>query len=153
MSAQLKSDMHFRRMRDTDIDAVIAIEGVIYTHPWTRGNFSDSLSADSPCWIMVLRGVVVGYAVLTTAAGEAHLLNLSVADAWQRRGLGRALLLYIIDFIKEIKCSALFLEVRLSNQAARVLYAQSGFREIGVRRAYYPASVGREDAIVLEYRV
>jgi ribosomal-protein-alanine N-acetyltransferase len=112
----------------------------------------DSLKSGSHGWIMEWRGVMVGYAVLTTGAGEAHLLNLSVAAAWQRRGLGRECLSYLIVFIEEFNVTTLFLEVRVSNAAARALYAQAGFREIGVRRDYYPAHGGREDAIVLEYK-
>ena len=143
-------------MTEADLEAVMAIENVIYTHPWTRGNFVDSLHAGSLCWIMQLHGVTVGYAVLAVGADEAHLLNLSVAAAWQRRGLGREMLIYILDFINEIKASVMFLEVRVSNAAARALYAQAGFREIGVRRGYYPAGFNqdgaREDAIVLEYK-
>lgn len=139
-------------MTEADLDAVMAIENVIYTHPWTRGNFVDSLSAGSHCWIMQLGGVTVGYVVLSTGAGEAHLLNLSIGAVWQRRGLGRTFISYVIDFIEKNEIEAMFLEVRVSNQAARTLYAQSGFREIGRRRGYYPAYQGREDAIVLEYR-
>ena len=153
MSTQLSPATQFRRMCAADLESVMVIESVIYTHPWTRGNFVDSLNAGSPCWVMELHGVMVGYAVLSAAAGEAHLLNLSVAAAWQRRGLGRALLCYLIDFIKEIRSLVMFLEVRISNTGARALYAQAGFREIGVRRGYYPASIGREDAVVLEYKV
>lgn len=156
MSAQLDTAVMFRRMNEADLDAVMAIENVIYTHPWTRGNFVDSLGAGSPCWIMQLHGVTVGYAVLAVGAGEAHLLNLSVSAAWQRRGLGREILLYLIDFIEKNKVNALFLEVRVSNAAARALYAQAGFREIATRRGYYPMRIdnadGREDAIVLEFK-
>ena len=160
MSAQLNAAISFRRMSDADLDAVTAIENVIYTHPWTRGNFVDSLvgsiKADGHCWVMEWQGVMVGYAVISTGAGEAHLLNLSVAAAWQRRGLGREMLLYVIDFINKNKISVLFLEVRVSNTAARALYAQAGFHEIGVRRGYYPARINnldaREDAIVLEFK-
>ena len=143
-------------MTEADLDAVMAIENVIYTHPWTHGNFIDSLQAGSPCWIMEMHGVTVGYAVLTVGAGEAHLLNLSIAAAWQRRGLGREFLSYLIVFIEKIKVTALYLEVRVSNTAARALYMQAGFREISVRRGYYPMRInnadGREDAIVLEYK-
>jgi ribosomal-protein-alanine N-acetyltransferase len=152
MSAQLNDARAIRRMCEADLDAVMAIENVIYTHPWTRGNFVESLDAGSHCWIMEWQSVIVGYAVLTTGAGEAHLLNLSVALTCQRRGLGREMLMYVIDFIKQNKVSAMFLEVRVSNLAARALYAQTGFREIGTRRGYYPAQAGREDAIVLEFR-
>ena len=152
MSAQLRPLLEIRPMGGADLDAVMAIENVIYTHPWTRGNFADSLNAGSHCWIIEYEGVMVGYAVLAMAAGEAHLLNLSVAAAWQRRGFGREMLMYLFDFIEKIGVAPMFLEVRASNAAARALYAQAGLREIGVRRAYYPAHDGREDAIVLEYR-
>lgn len=152
MSAQLDPSIQFRRMSEADLDAVMAIENVIYTHPWTRGNFADSLAAGSHCWVMELNGVIVGYAVLNVAVGEAHLLNLSVAATWQGRGFGRALLIYVLEFIKEIKVAVMFLEVRVSNAVGRALYARSGFREIGTRRGYYPTHAGREDAIVLEYK-
>lgn len=156
MSAQRSCDTTWRHMREADLDAVMAIENVIYTHPWTRGNFVDSLNAGSACWVLEVSGVIVGYAVVSVGAGEAHLLNLSVAAAWQRRGLGREMLSYVFDFIEKIKASAIFLEVRVSNTAARTLYAQAGFREIGMRRGYYPAWIGkepgREDAVVLEYK-
>ena len=140
----------FRPMTESDIDAVMAIEEVIYTHPWTRGNFVDSLAAQSHCYVLEWHGVMAGYAVLMTGAGEAHLLNLSIASAWQRRGLGRDLLYRIINVARELKVQKIFLEVRASNAAARALYGNSRFCEIGVRRAYYPAHAGREDAIVLE---
>jgi ribosomal-protein-alanine N-acetyltransferase len=139
-----------RRMTDSDLDAVMAIENVIYTHPWTRGNFADSLATQSHGYVMVWHGVIVGYAVLMAGAGEAHLLNLSIAAAWQRRGLGRTLLGHVVDIARELKVQKIFLEVRVSNAAARALYAQANFREIGLRRGYYPAHAGREDAVVLE---
>ena len=151
MSAQLNSVPRFRRMTDSDLDAVMAIEEVIYTHPWTRGNFTDSLAAQSHCFVMERQGVITGYAVLTTGAEEAHLLNLSTALAWQRQGLGQELLNYVIDVARNLGARKIFLEVRVSNVAARALYAKSGFREIGVRRGYYPAYGGREDAVVLEF--
>lgn len=140
----------FRRMTESDLDAVMAIEDVVYTHPWTRGNFADSMAAQSQCVVLEWHGVMCGYAVLTTGADEAHLLNLSIAAAWQRRGLGRELLEYVIGLARELKVRKIFLEVRTSNTAARALYAHSRFREIGVRSGYYPAHTGREDAIVLE---
>ncbi len=152
MSAQLNAAPGLRRMNQSDLDAVMAIESVIYTHPWTRGNFIDSLNAQSHSYVLEQHGVIVGYAMLMTGAGEAHLLNLSIASAWQRRGLGRELLYRIIDVARELKVQKIFLEVRASNVAARALYAQAHFSEIGLRRGYYPAhgtEDGREDAIVL----
>ncbi len=140
----------FRAMTEGDLDTVMAIENVVYTHPWTRGNFVDSFAARSHCHVLEWHGVIVGYAVLATGANEAHLLNLSVAAAWQRRGLGRELLVHVIALARALKVQKIFLEVRTSNTAARALYARSRFREIGMRRGYYPAPTAREDAIVLE---
>jgi ribosomal-protein-alanine acetyltransferase len=151
MSALPAADVMFRTMTLADLDAVMDIENVIYTHPWTRGNFEDSLNTGSSGWIMHWRGVLTGYAVLTTGAGEGHLMNLSVAAAWQRRGLGRALLLHVLDEARALGLSQVFLEVRVSNAAAIALYQAAGFAEIGRRRGYYPAALGREDAIVLQY--
>jgi ribosomal-protein-alanine N-acetyltransferase len=80
---------------------------------------------------------------------EAHLLNLSVAIPWQRRGFGRMLLEHFVGVARASDAVQMYLEVRPSNKAARRLYAHFGFREITVRRGYYPARRGREDAILM----
>ncbi len=150
MSAQLDTLPCYRRMSAADLDAVTAIEKRIYPHPWTRGNFADSLDAGYHCWIAECRGAIAGYSVVMIAAGEAHLLNLSIAAEWQRHGLGSALLRFIVRLATDYEASRIFLEVRPSNTAARALYTRAGFRKIGVRRDYYPAHEMREDALVLE---
>jgi ribosomal-protein-alanine N-acetyltransferase len=93
---------------------------------------------------------MAGYTVVTIAAGEAHLLNLSVASPWQRRGIGREMLNFVLRLARESGAGRILLEVRPSNSAARALYAAAGFAEIATRRGYYPADESREDAIVLE---
>ncbi|MBX9812235.1 MAG: ribosomal protein S18-alanine N-acetyltransferase [Burkholderiales bacterium] len=150
MSARLDILPNYRRMTARDLDAVTAIESAIYPYPWTRGNFSDSLDAGYHCWIVECGGAVVGYSVVMIAVGEAHLLNLSVAAGWQRRGLGTELLHFIIKLARDYAAGKIYLEVRLSNTAARALYGRAGFAEIAVRRGYYPAGAGREDAVVME---
>jgi ribosomal-protein-alanine N-acetyltransferase len=149
MSAQLDCLPGYRCMTAGDLDAVAAIEQAIYTHPWTRGNFSDSLGAGYHCWIVESAGAIIGYSVVAIAAEEAHLLNLSVAADWQRRGLGSELLGFIIKLAGDYAAHRIFLEVRPTNGAARALYRRAGFIEIGVRRGYYPATSGREDAVVM----
>ena len=151
MSAQLDATPRCRRFNEADLDAVMAIENAVYTHPWTRDNFTDSLNAGYQCWLMECAGMMVGYCVVAIAAGEAHLLNLSIAAGWQRRGLGSMLLGLVQRLVEERAAQRIFLEVRVSNAAARALYARAGFREIGTRRGYYPAGAGREDALVLEF--
>lgn len=137
-------------MSARDLDAVMAIEESVYDHPWTPGNFSDSLTAGYHCWIVECGGDIAGYTVVAVAAEEAHLLNLSIAGPLQRRGLGRELLSFALQLARDHAARSILLEVRPSNAAARALYAAAGFAEIGVRKAYYPAGEGREDAVVLQ---
>jgi [ribosomal protein S18]-alanine N-acetyltransferase len=136
-------------MREQDLDEVMAIESAIYTHPWTRGNFADSLRAGYECRALRLGDELLGYFVLMVAAGEAHLLNLSIAAAHQRNGHGSGLLGEAMGLARSQGARSLFLEVRPSNSAAQALYTRFGFRKIAVRRGYYPAHAGREDALVL----
>ena len=149
MSAVLRREPGIESMRESDLRAVLEIEESIYEFPWTLGNFRDSLRAGYACWVMREGRHLIGYAVLMLAAGEAHLLNLSVASGSQRRGHGRHLLHSVVQAARSYKAKALFLEVRPTNAGGQRLYAGYGFRQIGVRRGYYPARKGREDALVL----
>ncbi len=136
-----------------DLSAVEAIERSVYTHPWTIGNFTDSLEAGYHCWILEREGRVAGYSVVMIAAGEAHLLNLSIALPLQRRGLGGELLRFVVKLARDHAALTIYLEVRESNTAGRALYAQYGFAEIGQRRGYYPAGAVREDAVTMEKKL
>ena len=149
MSAVVEAAFTLRPMRPEDLGAVLDIERDIYSHPWTPGNFRDSLHAGYGCWVMERGPVLVGYGVLMAGVEEAHLLNLSVARIWQRQGLGRELLAHFVALARQMEARMLFLEVRPSNRSARELYLDAGFRELSVRRAYYPADSGREDAILM----
>ena len=150
MSAQLDDLSQYRRMTAEDLDQVMAIESEVYLHPWTRGNFCDSLTAGYHCRIMELSGETVGYSVVSIGAGEAHLLNLSIAAQWQRRGLGREMLKFMIGLARVALVHKIYLEVRPSNLAGRGLYASAGFIEVATRRDYYPGQGGREDAVIME---
>jgi [ribosomal protein S18]-alanine N-acetyltransferase len=143
------TDLRYRPMREPDLAAVATIESEVYSHPWTSGNFRDSLTAGHACWVVERRDALCAYGVLMMGVGEAHLLNLSVALALQRRGLGRHLLAFFETRAREFGAGAMFLEVRVSNTPARALYSSAGYREVAVRRHYYPAVGGREDAILM----
>jgi ribosomal-protein-alanine N-acetyltransferase len=149
MSAVLKQAPQLAPMNEADLDAVAAIEQAVYTHPWTRGNFADSLRAGYQCCTWRLGGELVGYFVLLCAAGEAHLLNLSIAEGRQRRGHGAALLREAMRVARASGARIIFLEVRPSNRAGQALYERFGFTKIALRRGYYPSHRGREDALVL----
>ena len=148
MSAVLREAPRFEAMHERDLDAVVTVENAIYEHPWTRGNFADSLRAGYQCCTCWLDTQLLGYFVLLVAAGEAHLLNLSVAGASQRRGHGGALLAESIRIARTLGARTIYLEVRPRNRAAQALYARFGFRHVALRRGYYPAGGQREDALV-----
>ena len=154
MSAQLKTQYQLRPMQMDDLDAIIQIEATIYTHPWTRGNFSDSLNSGYSAWILESEGKMIGYALMMMVMDEAHLLNLSITKPQQKQGLGRYLLEHMLKIAKNYQAANMFLEVRPSNISAIALYENMGFSEMAVRRGYYPADpkiskTGREDAILM----
>jgi ribosomal-protein-alanine N-acetyltransferase len=149
MSAVLKTVAALAAMREADLAEVMSIEEAIYSHPWTRGNFADSLVAGYECRTWRVDAELVGYFILMVAAGEAHLLNLSIAPAWQRKGHGSALLREATGIARARGARGIFLEVRPSNAGAQALYTRFGFHKVAVRRGYYPALFGREDALVL----
>ena len=144
-----QSNHDFRRMEVSDIDRVIVNERSSYSHPWKEAIFRDCLRANHECWVLSWFGDVVGHSVLSAAAQEAHLLNVCIHPEQQGNGLGRDLVKFMIDCARSKKAKRIFLEVRASNIVAYKLYESIGFNEIGVRENYYPAYIGREDAIVL----
>jgi len=138
-------------MSIADLDAVLAIENSVYEFPWTRGNFIDSLAAGYTAQVLrAADGALAAYCVAMAGVQETHLLNLTVAPAWQHRGLGRALLDALAAHSRAAGAHTLWLEVRESNQRAREVYRRYGFEPVGWRRGYYPAAAGRrEDACVM----
>ena len=149
MSAVLKPETELRSMTAADLPAVTAIENAIYAFPWTPGNFRDSLAAGYDCWAYVRDGELIGYAVVMLASDEAHLLNLSIAAGCQRQGHGSQLLQRLCESARGRGARLMILEVRPSNAAGLQLYARHGFQTVGLRREYYPAQAGREDALIL----
>ena len=169
MSAQLKPNLQLRPMQFDDLDEIMVIEPTIYSHPWTRGNFSDSLNNGYSAWVLEFKdllstglqntalkntGEIIGYALMMMVLDEAHLLNLSIVKSHQKQGLGRYLLEHMLQIAKNYQASNVFLEVRPSNVSALALYEKLGFCEMAVRRAYYPADpkiskTSREDALLM----
>lgn len=138
-------------MTVADLERVLAIEAAAYSHPWTRGNFVDSLAAGYLAWLRLdAAGRCIGYCVAMPGFEEMHLLNITVAPAAQRRGHARAMLQALCETCQAQGRPLLWLEVRQSNAVARQLYTRFGFETVGLRRDYYPAGHGRrEDAVVM----
>jgi ribosomal-protein-alanine N-acetyltransferase len=151
LNAQVKpATDRFVPMAPSQIDEVMVLERSLYPHPWTAGNFQDALRSGYSAWTLAGEdGAIIAYAVAMIAVDEAHLLNLAVDPRHQRRGHGWRMLDWVARTMHEYGARSLLLEVRPSNVDAQRLYQRYGFAQIGVRRGYYPASQGREDAIVM----
>lgn len=145
------SALRFAMMRAQDVEEVISVENDAYPFPWTRGNFLDSLASRYEAW--TLRDAdarLAGYFLLMHAVDETHLLNITVRPDLQGRGLGRLLLDKVITLARDATMHSVLLEVRPSNEHALAVYRHCGFRQIGIRKNYYPAGGAlREDAIVM----
>lgn len=150
-SVESKDLLRVRKMDPADLPSVMAIEARNYQFPWTEGVFKDCFRAMNYVnWVCEAPDdFIVGYCIISVAVGEAHIMNISVSPDFQRQGAGQKMLEHLIEFARP-RAEKLFLEVRPSNIGAVNLYRKAGFREIGVRKGYYPAKDGREDAIMFE---
>jgi ribosomal-protein-alanine N-acetyltransferase len=154
MSAVFKSmEAGFETMAEAHLDAVIAIERRAYDHPWTRGNFADSLRSGYQAQLLVTGGRIVGYFIAMQGVDEVHLLNITVDPDHQGQGWGRVLLDALALWARAQRAQWLWLEVRTSNLRAQQVYLRYGYRRVGERKNYYPAVQGREDAIVMSYKL
>ena len=149
------SSLTFARMHVSDLPEILAIENDVYPHPWTRGNFLDSLYSGYETWTLrEPSGELAGYFLLMLAVDEAHLLNISVRRDLHGKGVGRMQLDKVVEVAKEKGMTSILLEVRPSNQRALAVYQRYGFVQIGARKGYYPAEGStREDAIVMRFHL
>ena len=140
-----------RDMTQHDVPAVMRIENASYPFPWSEGIFRDCLRVGYVCCVVEIDDILIGYGVMSTGAGEAHILNLCISEPFRARGLGAQVLEHLMEFAVSLGVGEMFLEVRPSNTPAIRLYQSLGFTQIGIRRGYYQAQGGREDAVVLRH--
>ncbi len=144
------TDGVIRTMVEADVSSVVAIERAAYQFPWSEGIFRDCLRVGYVCRVVSAGDEVIAYGVMSVGAGESHILNLCVNAHFRCRGVGKQLLTYLVDRARSAGMGEAFLEVRPSNTAAIRLYQSLGFEQVGIRRGYYQAVGGREDAAVLK---
>jgi ribosomal-protein-alanine N-acetyltransferase len=138
-----------RPMHELDVPVVVDIERTAYQFPWSEGIFRDCLRVGYVCRTVDVGGDMAGYGIMSVGSGEAHILNVCIREDYRCRGLARRVLLHLLERAKAAGMHEAYLEVRPSNTAASRLYHALGFEQVGVRRGYYQATVGREDAAVL----
>ena len=158
------AELSFLAMQSADLDAVLEIEALSHIHPWTKGNFTDSLAAGH--WAYCIRpqvdqaikgtyldpSILWAYCILFPAVDELHLLNITVSPKLRQLGLASRMMAAIEGVAAQQDMPRIILEVRPSNTAAVALYQKLGYEQIGVRKNYYPADPqlgAREDALVM----
>ena len=147
-------EARFEPLTAARLEAVMAVEQQAYPHPWSRGNFTDSLQSGYQMQVLMGGDELLGYFVAMKGVEEVHLLNITVAPAHQRQGWARVMLDALAVWSRGQGAQWLWLEVRVSNVRALAIYAAHGFRRVGERRNYYPAAQGqREDAVVMSLRL
>lgn len=146
----METSFTIRPMVETDVSDVFHIESYENPHSWTEQIFLDCLKVKYPCFVMLDPAQqIIGFGILSLAVDETHLLNISIAHQYRRRGLGQSFLDYLLEVSKQLGAKQMLLEVRRSNKGAASLYLKNGFKQIGFRKDYYRTEGGREDALVL----
>jgi ribosomal-protein-alanine N-acetyltransferase len=153
VSAELQSPEsdaapRIRPMTLADVGDVIAIERASYAFPWSEGVFRDCIRVGYLCRVVEHAGKVCGYGIMSYGAGEAHVLNICIHADLRGQGVGRKMMSYLLERARAAQQYDVFLEVRPSNATAIALYESLGFVQVGLRKAYYQAVGGREDALV-----
>ena len=147
-------EAYFEPITVAGLPGILPIENDVYSHPWSAGNFADSLHAGYQAQQLVAQGRVIGYFVAMKGVDEVHLLNLTVAAAYQRQGWAQVMLDALAVWSRGQGAMWVWLEVRASNLRAQQVYEAHGYRRVGVRKRYYPShQPEREDAIVMSLRL
>ncbi|MFN7857067.1 MAG: ribosomal protein S18-alanine N-acetyltransferase [Acidovorax sp.] len=144
------AEARFQPLTLADLDTVLDVEKRAYSHPWTRGNFTDAMASGYQAQLLMADEHLLGYFVAMMGVDEVHLLNITVAPEFQGQGWARMLLEALALWARGQGAQWLWLEVRMSNLRAQSIYLAQGFRRVGERKRYYPAAAGeREDAVVM----
>ncbi len=149
-SDTLRNAVVLAPMTPEQLDAVMAIEQTAYSHPWSRGNFRDSLNPLFEAQCLWFEDELLGYFLAMHGVEEMHLLNITVAPARQGQGWGHMMLDALALWSRSVGAQVLWLEVRQSNTRALQVYERYGFARVGLRKDYYPADrQQREHAVVM----
>ncbi|MFT5658570.1 MAG: ribosomal-protein-alanine N-acetyltransferase [Gammaproteobacteria bacterium] len=140
--------LSYRPMTLDDVTHVLQVENEVYPYPWSERIIQDCIRVGYDCWLALENESIVAHAIVSVAAGESHLLNLSVSKQHQSKGIGKEFIDYLIDIVRDKQATIMMLEVRPSNRQAINCYNASGFNEIGCRKDYYPTANGKEDALL-----
>ena len=150
-------EVQFQALTADWLDRVLDIENAVYPHPWSRANFEDAIQIGYQMQVLTSTdSEILGYFIAMKGFEEVHVLNITVAEAYQRQGWARVLLDALVVWSRGQGAAWLWLEVRANNERALQVYKAQGFKLVSVRQDYYPKGPkanGREDAIVMSLKL
>ncbi len=150
-------ELEFQPLTADWLDRVLQIENAVYPHPWSRTNFEDSIKTGYQMQVLTTPDAdILGYFIAMNGFEEVHVLNITVAEPYQRQGWARVMLDALAVWSRGQGAQWLWLEVRGSNERALHVYKAQGFKLVSVRQDYYPKGPkanGREDAIVMSLKL
>jgi len=155
VNANLKTiEARFETMTPAHLEAVLRLEHSTYAHPWSHGNFIDSIASGYEAQLLLAGDTLLGYFVAMKGVDEVHLLNITVAPEYQGQGWAQVMLDALTIWAKGQRAEWLWLEVRVGNLRALKVYEAQGYRRVGQRKNYYPAGNGqREDGVVMSLKL
>jgi ribosomal-protein-alanine N-acetyltransferase len=145
-SAKSPADIRIEILTADHLPAVMAIERASFRDPWTMTSFRDLMIQMRTNWTAFADECVAGYLITQWVLDEIHILNIAVSGNYHRRGIASGLMRFLQDSGRERNMQAIFLEVRVSNEAAIAFYKQFGFSVLSTRKKYYQDG---ENALVM----
>lgn len=137
----------------SDLEIICINERKSYSIPWSNKSIQESIEGDHYVFLMKSHEHVIGHMIIQQILDETHLLNVCVVPEFQRKGMGKDWINFLLSFAAEHSSISLFLEVRISNHSAISLYTQSGFKTLATRKGYYRTHNGAEDGLVMELKL
>lgn len=140
--------MIIRKMTETDLSEVCAIEQATFSDPWSEEDFRSSLKEPGNGYLVAEEeGEIAGYCGYWGIAGEGYIYNVAVKKEYRRQRIGYQMLKTLLDESLGRGITSFTLEVRRSNEAAIRLYEALGFESAGVRKDFYTKP--KEDAVIM----
>lgn len=152
ISTLKESPLRLRPMKESDLAQVLEIEKYTFPDPWPESSFRECLKFGYCCRVLEHESIIQAYGIMAIEVHNAHILNLCVRPEFRHRNRGRKMLTHLLEEAQGAQVDTVFLEVRSSNQPAIKLYQAMGFFQVGIRKGYYRALEGGEDALILAWR-
>ena len=149
VKTELPAGIRLRSMQESDLPGVYRLEVMSQPLPWPRWFFRRQLRTGASCFVLEASNEIIGFGIVAIVKTRAHIMNMCVAPGYRRHGLGRRIMLHLLNVARQRHCRRVWLEVRRTNRPAILLYRKLGFRTKQVLKGYYPTRKGLQNGLVM----